>query len=610
MRDSQSIWRSDAAFLVYLALGTVAVHWLTGGRYGFHRDELATLDDARHLAWGYVAYPPVTPFWGRLSLVLFGTSLAGFRFFAALAQATAVVLTGLMAGELGGRRGAQLVAAVASVPFCLGGGALMQYVSFDYLFWVLTAYFVVRLLKSDDPRWWIAIGCAIGLGMMTKYLMLFLVAGLAAGVLLTDVRRYLKSKWLWYGAAAALVIFLPNLVWQARHSFISLDFLRHIHARDIRIGRTAGFLPDQFWLTLFAFPLWLAGLYFYLFSSAPPRPEPDSFDPAAGRRPHGTGAQAHASGRFRTLGWMYIVPLLLFVIAKGRGYYLAGAYPMLYAAGSVWGEQRLASLRRPWASMTRVLAWTALAADIVMVAALALPLAPVNSKWWRITNKINDDFREEIGWPELVETVARIRDSLPAEDRGRMGILAGNYGEAGAINLYGARYGLPPAISGINSFWQHGYGNPPPQTLIVVGMSRHFVDRNFAACELAGHTWNRSAVENEETRDHPNIYVCRGLRQSWPDFWKDFQYYGSVRKPDGPGSTPLTRRASTDTEETIHRRPESPLRAEGFSSGSRRSWCAAEVTHRLPEPGFSRWARRRSYSCCTHCWNSSSLDQT
>jgi hypothetical protein len=139
---------------------------------------------------------------------------------------------------------------------------------------------------------------------------------------------------------------------------------------------------------------------------------------------------------------------------------------------------------------------------------------------------VNGDFREEIGWPELVAMVARIRDSLPAEDRARMGILAGNYGEAGAINLYGPGYGLPSAISGVNSFWQRGYGNPAPETLIVVGLSRRSVDRNFTACEVAGHTSNVYGVENEETRDHPDIFVCRGLRRSWPEFWKSFRYYG------------------------------------------------------------------------------------
>jgi hypothetical protein len=140
--------------------------------------------------------------------------------------------------------------------------------------------------------------------------------------------------------------------------------------------------------------------------------------------------------------------------------------------------------------------------------------------------KANGDLREEVGWPELVQTVAKIRDSLPAQERDHLGILAGNYGEAGAIDLYGPRYGLPAAISGINSFWLRGYGEPPPETLIVVGLSSHFVQSNFSGCQVAGHTWNRFGVENEETRDHTDIFVCRGLKQSWPAFWKDFQYYG------------------------------------------------------------------------------------
>lgn len=491
---------SDTTILVCLAVATVVVHVLTGGRYGFHRDELATLDDARHLAWGYVAYPPVTPFFGRLSLTLFGTSLAGFRFFAALAQAGAVLLTGLMARELGGGRSAQLVAATAAVPFCLASGALMQYVAFDYLFWVLTAYFVARLLRSDEERWWIAIGCAIGLGMMTKYTMGFFVIGVVVAVLMTQNRRHLGSKWLWIGVVLSILIFLPNLIWQTHHHFISLDFLRQIHERDVRIGRTQDFLPGQLKLTLLAAPLWCAGLFFCLVSKA--------------------------GSRFRMLGWMYVVLLTLFVIAKGRSYYLAAAYPMLYAAGSVWGEEQLRSLSRVWVGCVRALVWIALAVDVILIAAITIPSAPVNSPLWKFASKNNGDLVEELGWPELTQKVAQIRDSLPEQDRARLGILAGNYGEAGAINLYGPGFQLPQAISGINSFWQRGYGNPPPETLIVLGISRGFLERNFASCQIAGHTPNPYGVENEETRDHPDIYVCRGLRQSWPDFWRDFQYYG------------------------------------------------------------------------------------
>jgi len=486
------------------ALALLLLHTLTNGRYGFHRDELATLHDARYLSWGYVAYPPVTPFFGRIGLDLFGPSLRGIRFFAALAQAVAVVLSGLMARELGGKRLAQVVAAlaVAISPVSMASGALLQYVAFDYLCWVLTAYLILRLIRTDQPRLWLAIGAAIGLGMMTKYTMIFLVAGIVAGLLLTDGRRYLKSRWLWLGVALSLLIFLPNLIWQTQHQFISLDFLKHIHARDIRWGRTQGFLPDQLKtatnpLTL---PLWLAGLFFYF------------------RVPDGK--------RFRLAGWMFVIPFVLFVAARGRGYYLAPAYPMLLAAGAVLEERWIASLSQGWSRLARVGTFAVLAIGGVMIAALVLPLAPVNSAWWHVANKIDGDLREEIGWPELVAEVARIRDTLSPADRDRLGILATNYGEAGAIDLYGAAYGLPKPISGINSFWARGYGNPPPQTLIVLGLSRDYMNEEFGSCELTGHITNTYGVKNEETVDHPDIYVCRQLRQSWPDFWNDFRYYG------------------------------------------------------------------------------------
>jgi hypothetical protein len=175
------------AILTAIAAAVLFVHLLTGGRYGFHRDELATLDDARHLAWGYVAYPPVTPFFGWISVKLFGTSLTGFRFFAALSVSVAVVLTGLMARALGGKTGAQALAAAAAIPFALGAGTLMQYVSFDYLAWVACSYFFILLCKSRDPRWWLAIGGCIGFGMLTKYSILVCALAITAAVLFTDL---------------------------------------------------------------------------------------------------------------------------------------------------------------------------------------------------------------------------------------------------------------------------------------------------------------------------------------------------------------------------------------------------------------------------------------
>ncbi|MGA2182994.1 MAG: glycosyltransferase family 39 protein [Bryobacteraceae bacterium] len=492
-----SIWSSSTALLIYVALATVIVHAIVGNRYGFHADELATLEDARHLAWGYPAYPPVTAFFGRISLILFGTSLVGFRFFASLAQAIAVVLAGLMARELGGSRRAQLVAAAAAIPFCIGGGALMQYVSFDYVSWVLAAYFIVRLLKSSNPRWWVAVGASIGLGMLSKYTMGFFVLSMVAGLLLSDARRYLKSKWFWIGVAFSVLVFLPNLLWQVQHNFVSLDFLRHIHARDVQNGKTRSFLPDQLEFTYL--PLVVAGLYFYLFS--------------------------RQGKRFRMLGWMYVVTLLLFVVAKGRGYYLFPAYPMLYAAAAVWGEGWLATMQRGRAMTIWRIAWGVLTFGAIATTAFFLPIAPVNSGWWEISDALQETYRGEIGWPELVQEVTRIRDSLAPEERAHLGILGTSYGEAGAINLFGPQYGLPRAISGINSFWQRGYGDPAPQALIVMGLSREFADEHFEACRLAGHIWNQYGVKNDESINS-DIFVCGLPRQGWPQFWKGFRYFG------------------------------------------------------------------------------------
>ena len=495
-----SVWLGDTAILCYIALATVVLHLLIGNRYGIHRDELATLEDARHLAWGYPAYPPVTPFFGRISLELFGTSIRGFRFFAAVAQAIAVLLTGLMAREMGARRGAQLIAVVAAVPFCLGGGYEMQYVAFDCLAWVLAAYFVVRLLTSGDARWWLAIGASLGFGMLSKYTIGFFALAIVAGVVLTDARRFLKSKWLWIGVAISILIWLPNLLWQIQHQFVSLDFLHHIHARDVRQGRTTYFLPQQLELTGLRFPLALAGIYFCLI--------------------------ARDGKRFRMIGWMYVVTLALFTLARGRWYYMGPAYPMLYASGAVWGERWLTTMQRGKAMIIRWAAWAALGFEILFTSAFWLPTAPLKSHWWAISNKVQGDFREQIGWRELVEEVARIRDSLTPEERAQLGVIGTNYGEAGAINLYGPEYGLPRAISGVNSFWYRGYGDPAPKTLIVIGLDRDFMDEHFQSCRLAGHTWNRYGIANEETEDHPDIFVCGPPKAGWPEFWKDFRYYG------------------------------------------------------------------------------------
>jgi 4-amino-4-deoxy-L-arabinose transferase-like glycosyltransferase len=494
-----------------IASGTVLVHLVTGWRYGFNRDELMALEDARHLAWGYVQYPPMTALWGRVALELFGTSLVGFRFFAAVAQAAAVVLTGLMAREMGGGKWAQVTAALAAVPFCLGGGALMQYISFDYVCWVGVTWCVVKIAAAGrenekgrmenglaGERWWMGAAIGMGLGMLAKYTMGFLVVGVVAGVLLTEMRRYLKSMWLWLGVAAAWAVFLPNLVWEWKRNFVSLEFLRFLHVRDVGEGLTDWFLLGQVELTLLALPIALAGIWFCFFTEE--------------------------GKRFRIVGWIYAVVLVLFLVVRGRDYYLAPGYPMLYAAGSVWlegewREGRIESKTKKMENWRRVI-WMGLILDVVVAGAVALPIAPVNSDWWRFAARVDSVFPEEIGWPEFVEAVAAVRDRLPEDERARTGILAGNYGEVGALNLYGEKFGLPRAISGVNSSWERGYGEPVPETVIVVGYSREFLQEEFTSCVVGGRVWNKYGVMNEETIEDPEIFVCRGLKEGWEEFWK------------------------------------------------------------------------------------------
>lgn len=496
--------RSDLSVLVLLATLRFVLHIATNGQYGFHRDELQTLDDARHLDWGFVPYPPFTPLIGRLELFLFGTSLIGFRLFAAAAVSVIMVLAGMIAKELGGKRHIQSLAAVSSgiAPVSLIQGAVLQYVSFDYLWGVTVTYLLVRLLKSGDPRWWVPIGGVLGLGMETRYTIGFLALGIAGAVLLTRARNFLRSGWLWIGVAASVLIFLPNLIWQARHHFISLEFLSYLHTRDLRQGRYQGFFREQLLVcvNLATAPLTLLGLWFYLVREE-------------GRR-------------YRLLGWTFVVSFVLFALRGSRSYYSAPLYPMLVAGGSVLFGILFGRLRPVFSRLAYGVQWAAILVGGVAFVLLVMPVAPIGSYVWKITSKMHDQFREEIGWPDLARSVAEVYRSLPAEERDRTGILAGNYGEAGALNLYGPSLGLPRTMSLTNSFWYRGYDSRLPQTVILTGFDFNEGKRLFDSCVVAAKNTNPFGVENEESRDHPDILLCRTLRMPWPVYWRGFRRFG------------------------------------------------------------------------------------
>jgi hypothetical protein len=490
----------DRLILVAIASAFALFHILTNGRYGFHRDELQFLSDARHLDWGFVAYPPFTPFVENVSMHLFGLSLIGLRLASVLAQAAVVIVSGFMARDLGCNRLAQVTTALAvgMSPLPNFEATEFQYTSFGIFWWVLAAWFTIRLLKTGNPRWWVAIGAALGFGLLTKYAIAFFITGLFAGLVLTRPRRYFTSPWFWGGVGIALLLFSPNLIWLARHDFISYQFLQHIHARDVGEGRAEGFLKGQFLgnVNLFAAPVWVLGLIAFF-----------------------------ADRRYRMLAWMYVVPVFLFWAGKGRFYYVAEAYPPLLAIGAVTAERWLAR-RRTWQRITvETIFFTGLFAVGAYIIAMLVPVASSGPLRNFALDK-SPDLREEVGWEELVRTVASIRDSLPPDQQAHLGITVGNYGEQGAIEILGPAYHLPPPISTTNSAWLRGYPSPPPTTIIALGISQKQADTIFTGCRLVGHNGNSEGVKNEESKYHPDIFVCGPPRKPWPVLWKEHQDFG------------------------------------------------------------------------------------
>ncbi len=490
--------RSDAAVLSAFAAIILVVHFALGNGYGFHRDELQFLDDARHLAFGFVAYPPLTSFCGRIAIALFGISPQVLRLPAAVVNTISLVLAGLIARELGASRIAQFLTLCAALPLTLVFSSVLQYNTFDLLAWMLIVLFTAHLLRTGDERSWIGVGAGIGIGVLSKYSIAMPVASLLAALLLMPSQRHhLRSRWFWYGALTAAIIAAPNLIWLARHHFITLKMESHIHARDVRHGRAKGYYSDQIKFTLFAFPLALAGLISLL-----------------------------RSPRFRLLSALYIGPFLLFALVKGRGYYLMPAYPLLFAAGAV-ALERFLSARQQWIRLLiRPIVITALLVDAAILSYAYLPLWHVASSGWKWQIANNSDIRDEYGWPEFVAQVAAVRDTLPPEDRARLAIITHNYGEAGAIALYGPQYNLPTPISGTNSFHDRGYGPYEPDTVIVTGTNLEDQLHSFETCTVAAHVQMPYNIQNEESADHPEILICRHLRFPWPAAWARSQEFG------------------------------------------------------------------------------------
>jgi len=487
-RTRQRGGREAIPVLLGLAAVKVAVHLATAGRYGWHRDELYYAAAGRHLAFGYPDFPPVTPLLARLSELVFGGSLAGFRVLPAVAGAAIVVLAGLLAGELGGGRAAQVLAglAVLGSPMFLGANALMQTVTFDQLAWVVVLFLLTRLLRTGDPRWWPAVGAAVGVGLQTKFTMFTLALGIAVGVLATPVRRHLRTPWPWLAAGIALVVLAPNLVWQAVNGWPTVEFLDHQTTEVAGEESPLSFAVDTLLLVgPLALPLCAGGLW-VLFSHT----------------------------RYRALGWTCLVPPVVMLATQAKAYYAGPLYPLLLAAGAVGVESLAASRGRPW--LARAAAIAVVAGGLV-AAPIALPVLPARQMVDVGLAEAREDWAEMLGWPELAATVAAAWGQLPPSQRARAGIVTGNYGQAGAIDRFGPDLGLPAATSGHNGYWFWAGDGQPGAPVVAVGIP---VERLAGLCDGARQVatlGNPYGVANEE-RGRP-VVVCPSTSvplRHWP----------------------------------------------------------------------------------------------
>ncbi|GAB2796932.1 glycosyltransferase family 39 protein [Amycolatopsis magusensis] len=479
-------WGRGSALLI--AAGTLVLHGICATAYGYHRDEMYFLAESKRLDWAFASEPPFTPLLGRLSTTLFGDSLLGLRLWPALAGAAVVLLTTLIARDLGGGRRAQVVAGLAmgTATVLLSTFHLFGPSAFDQLAWAGCLWILLRLVRGADPRWWLGFGLVAGLGFQNKQTLAMLGLALPVAVLLTRDRRWhAATPWPWLGALLALAIATPVLVWQAAHDWPMLAVSASIREDEGGLMGAALFLPMQVvTMNPLLAPVWLAGLW-WLFRTV----------------------------EFRLFGWLYVVLLVLLMVVGGKHYYLAPMYVVLFAAGGVAAERW--SRRRAAAPVAAGLAG-------LLGLPLALPILPVAAQGNLPITEVNPVLAETIGWPAFVRQVAAVRDTLPPGEPAV--VLTSNYGQAGAVELLGGPYRLGQPVSGHNNYWLWG---PPPAdsvTIIAVGFEDGSELRSrFASVVRAGTIDNGLDVENEE-QGSP-LWICRGPVRPWAELWPEFRHY-------------------------------------------------------------------------------------
>jgi hypothetical protein len=492
-----------------LAITAIAIHVAFSGRYGYFRDELYYAACGQHLAWGYIDHAPLSPFLARLSRALLGDSLSALRFLPALAASAKVLLAGWLARELGGGKYAQFLAAfcVLLAPIYLAFDNFFSMNAFEPVFWMACAAIVLRILNGGNPKLWLLFGLIAGLGILNKHSMLFFGSGIALGLLATPARKHFRQPWIWLGAGIAFLCFLPNLLWEIQNGWPTLALLHAVMGTKYVIVSPWEYVWQQTLLTHpLAAPIWIAGLWFLL--------------------------RDLLGKKYGVLAWAYFTVLSEMLILHGKIYYLAPAYVMLLAAGSVWIELRLVPRAGAWLRPTIAVP---LLIGGVIAAPLAMPILPVEAAvrythFWDVQaihvenvpqGELPQLFGDMFGWPEQVRAVADVYQALPESERAQAVVLAYNYGEASAIKYFGSKLGLPQVISGHNQYWLWGPGATTGQVAVAIGFTERQL-RQFYDEVTPGASVSPQYAMPEESR--LTIFVCRRPKKSLQESWAEWKY--------------------------------------------------------------------------------------
>lgn len=440
--------------LAALAAFSFIAHMLVASNYGYFRDELYYLVDGLHLQAGYVDQPLLMGWLAALVRVTVGNSLVVIHIIPALACALLIVITGLIARELGGGRVAQFIAGVAAL-FTLAYmavGSIFSMDVLDQLWWAIACLIVARLLRRDQPRLWLLVGLVAALALLTKLTVLFFGLALLLGILITSERRYMRTPWLWLGGAIASLGLLPYLIWNAANDWPTIEFWRHYAGISTS---PLDFILAQFGqMNPAAIPFAAAGLVWYF-------------------RKDGE--------RFRLLGWTFVFVYLELTLLRTKPYFLAPAYPILFAAGAVVLERWVPRAMLAWVRPAYV---TLIVFVAILLAPGVMPILPPDTVV-RSYGHLEQVLADRLGWESLTRTVEQVYDRLPPAQRVQSCIFASNYGQASALIMLAPPGRLPPVISGHNNFFLWGPGTCTGQVLIGVGISPADLQSGYANVAVA-----------------------------------------------------------------------------------------------------------------------------